>query len=100
MNDRSGNSVAEHPNFVKYLHYFIDGPALPFGTIEGFRKILIADVGTSGDVMEQLRKFVREQTRQLRLDRGTARQEFWRLAKETGYEHPDSIREAAGAAGK
>lgn len=35
------------------------GPALPADTIEGFRKIIIEDVGTSNMVMDQLCKFVR-----------------------------------------
>ena len=99
-NDRSGKSTAEHPNFVEYLRYFINGPALPSGTIEGFRKIMIDDLGTSGEVMDQLCKFVRAETRSLRLDRGTARDEFWKLATEAGYDQAEIIREAAGDAGK
>jgi hypothetical protein len=54
----------------------------PASTVEGFRKILI---GTSGMVMDQLCKFVRAETRRLGLERGTAREEFWRLAQEAGY---------------
>ena len=96
-NDRSGKSVAEHPHFVKYLRYFIDGPALPVSTVEGFRKILIDDAGTSGEVMDQLMKFVRSETRKLRLDRDTAKDEFWKLAKELGYPHDGAIRDAAGS---
>lgn len=99
-NDRFGNSVAEHANFVEHLRYFIRGPSLPSNTIEGFRKIIIDDAGTSGDVMNQLCKFVRAETRKLRLDRWTAKDEFWKLAKEVGYDHAEIIREAAGSAGK
>src|SRR5712671_7060683 len=47
-NGHRGDAIVEHPNFVSYLRYFMDGPALPAGTIEGFRKILIEDSGTSG----------------------------------------------------
>lgn len=99
-NDRSGKSAAEHAGFIKYLGYFINGPALPPSTIEGFRKIMIDDLGTSGMVMDQLCKFVRAETRKLRLDRGTAKDEFWKLATEAGYDHPETIRDAAGSAGK
>ncbi len=99
-NDRSGRSTAEHAGFVEYLRYFIDGPALPESTIEGFRKIMIDDLGTSGEVMNQLCKFVRTEMRKLRLDRGTARDEFWKLAKEAGYDHAETIRDEAGSAGK
>jgi hypothetical protein len=99
-NNRSGRPISELPAFVKYLRYFISGPALPFSTIEGFRKLMIDDAGTSGEVMSQLKKFVREETRNQRLIRDTAREEFWRLAKEVGYPHDDIIRDAAGSAGK
>jgi hypothetical protein len=99
-NDRFGNSVAEHANFVEYLRYFIGGPSVPSSTIEGFRKIMIDDAGTSGEVMDQLCKFVRAETRKLRLNRSTAKDEFWKLAKEAGYGQAETIREAAGSAGK
>lgn len=93
-----GDAIFVHPHFVSYLRYFIDGPALPPSTIDGFRKILIEDSGTSGMVMDQLCKFVRAQTRTLRLERGNAREEFWRLAQEVGYSHAGIIRDAAGSA--
>jgi hypothetical protein len=99
-NSRQGDAIVEHPSFVSYLRYFMDGPALPANTIEGFRKILIEDSGTSGMVMDQLAKFVRAETRRLGLERGVAREEFWRLAQEVGYLHAATIRDAAGGAGK
>jgi hypothetical protein len=95
-----GDAISEDANFVKYLRYFMDGPALPASTVEGFRKILIQDSGTSGMVMDQLCKFVRAETRRLGLERGTAKEEFWRLAQEAGYLHAATIRDAAGGAGK
>ena len=85
---------------MEYLRYFINGPGLPSKTIEGFRKIMIDDLGTSGEVMDQLCTFVRAETRNLQLDRGTARDEFWKLATEAGYDQAETIREAAGSAGK
>jgi|SRR5579872_493876 len=99
-NGSRGDGIFEHPHFVKYLQYFMDGPALPASTIEGFRKILIEDSGTSGMVMDQLCKFVRAETRTLRLERVNARQEFWRLAQEAGYSDSVTIRDAAGSAAK
>ncbi len=95
-----GDAIFEHPHFVPYLRYFMDGPALPASTIEGFREILIKDSGTSGMVMDQLCKFVRAESRKLGLERGVAREEFWRLAREVGYPHAGTIRDAAGTAGK
>src|SRR5258705_13530363 len=42
-----GDAIFEDANFVKYLRYFIDGPALPARTVEGLRRILIQDSGPS-----------------------------------------------------
>ena len=95
-----GDAIFQHPHFVEYLRYCMDGPALPVNTIEGFRKILIEDSGTSGMVMDQLCRFVRAETRRLGLERGAAREEFWRLAQETAYFHATIVRDAAGSAGR
>jgi hypothetical protein len=95
-----GDDVFKHPHFVAYLRYFMDGPSLPPLTIEGFRRILIEDLGTSGMIMDQLCAFVRAEVRRLRLDRSAAKEEFWRLAQEVSYDHPDIIRNAAGSAAK
>lgn len=100
---RSGSyrdNIFKSPHFVKYLQYFIHGPALPLATIEGFRNILSQDLGTSGMIMDQLCTFVRAEVRKLRLDRNTARDEFWKLSQESGYFHSDTIRNAAGSAAK
>lgn len=94
------DAIFEHPHFVPYLRYFMDGPALPASTIEGFRKILVSNHGTSGMVMDELCRFVRAETRQLGLERGVAREEFWRLAQEAAYLQAAVIRDAAGSAGK
>lgn len=98
--NRSGKPICEHGTFLKYLRYFIGGPNLPVQTIEGFRQILIEDAGTSGEVMERLKKFVRSETRKLRLTRDEAREEFWKLAKEVECSYPEIIRDSAGSAGK
>jgi hypothetical protein len=100
QNNRLDNAIVEHPHFVSYLRYFMDGPALPANTIEGFRKILVEDAGTTGMVMDQLCKFVRAETRRLNLQRDVAREEFWRLAQEVEYPHAATIRDAAGSAAK
>lgn len=92
-----GESLFEDPNFVSYLRYFIEGPALPTNTIEGFRRILIDNLGATGMVMNQLCAFVRQETRRLRLERHTAREEFWKLAQEVAYPHADAVRNAAAS---
>jgi hypothetical protein len=95
-----GNAIYERPQFVPYLRYFMDGPALPASAIEGFRNILIENSGATSMVMGQLCKFVRAETRRLGLERSVAREEFWRLAQEIGYPQAETIRDAAGSAGK
>jgi hypothetical protein len=94
------HDIVKDWSFVDRLRYFINGPSLPQSTIEGFRKIMTDDAGTSGEVMDQLCRFVRAETRKLRLSRAEARDEFWKLAKEAGYDMAEIIRESAGAAGK
>lgn len=89
-NGCAGDAIFGHPHFVAYLRYFIDGPALSPSTVEGFRNILIEDSGTSGMVMERLCRFVWAESRNLRLERRAAREEFWRLAHELGYSHRNS----------
>jgi hypothetical protein len=94
------SNIFKAPHFVEYLRYFIHGPALPPATIEGFRKILIEDLGTSGMIMDQLCAFARAEVRRLKLDRTTAKDEFWKLAQEVGYFHAETVRRAAGSAAK
>lgn len=98
-NGRRGEDIFRHPHFVSYLTYFIDGPDLPRITIDGFRKILMDDLGTSG-MMDQLCTFVRAEVRRLKLDRTTAKEEFWRLAQEVRYFHAETIWRAARSAAK
>jgi hypothetical protein len=97
---RKGEAMFRHPHFISYLTYFIDGPALPRATIEGFRKILLDDLGTSGMIMDQLCTFVRAEVRRLKLDRTTAKEEFWRVAKEAHYFHAETIWNAARSTAK
>lgn len=95
-----GDAIFKSPFFVRYLQYFIDGPALPVSTLEGFRRILIEDSGTSGQIMDQLCRFARAEVRRLRLERSEAREQFWRLAQEVEYFHANTIRDAAASAAK
>lgn len=95
-NGLAGDAIFRHPHFVKYLHYFINGPELPAVAIEGFCKILNDDLGTSGMLLDQLCKFVRSCIRDNDLDRTSAATEFYRLAVELDIEHdPRTIRKAS-----
>lgn len=72
-----------HGNFLKYLRYFIYGPDLPAATIEGFKKIVDDDAGTSGEVLDQLCRFTRAEVRRgLPVERHKLPEEFFKLALE------------------
>jgi hypothetical protein len=86
QNGTVGNQILEHPNFLKYLHYFIFGPDLPNGTIARFKKVIEDDAGTEGMVLDQIKTVVRAETRNLRMERGDAAEEFFKLALECGLE--------------
>ncbi len=93
---RSAKEIMCHPNFKDHLWYFIHGPDLPSGTIEGFRKIIEADVGSSNTVLMELCTFVRKEVRAKGLDRRHAAEEFCKLAHEIRKpEWADTVRSAA-----
>lgn len=75
--------ILGHPSFRKYLKYFIIGPDLPDRTIDGFVRVLNDSLGTSGEILDQLCKFARAETRGLTLQqRHKAMEEFFKLALE------------------
>ncbi len=96
-NETSGSDIIRHPNFVKYLRHFIEGPKLPKPVMQGLCDILNEDRGTSGMLIEQTRKFVRDSIRNNGLDRGYAATEFFRLGIEIGMSESSarSLRDAA-----
>ena len=94
-----GDAIFQHPHFLRYLKYFITGPDLPTETINRFTTIVIDDRGTSGMVLDQLRRFARHETRQLPPEqRRKAVEEFFKLALECGLDVglARSIRDAVG----
>ena len=94
-NGTSGSKIYRHPHFVKYLHYFINGPALSEVTIQGFCKIIDEDIGTSSDLQDQLCKYVRACVRSQNLNNKAAATSFYRLAVEVGLNNSHTIRKAA-----
>lgn len=95
-NGTSGRDIFRHPHFTGYLRYFIHGPDLPKATIHGFCEIIEDDAGTSGEVLDQVRAFVRKEVRDRGLTPGRAADEFFKLAHE--IDKPDlaeSVRAAA-----
>lgn len=83
-NGTRGEAIFRHPDFIKYLRHFINGPDLPSNVIAGLCRILNEDRGTSGMVMDQYRKFARNSVRTQNLDRHDAATEFFRLGVEIG----------------
>jgi hypothetical protein len=97
-NGTSGEAILRDGNFLKYLKYFLFGPDLPDPTINEFIKIVEDDLGSSGEVREQLRRFVRAETRRLPSQRAQDfAEEFFKLALESGLDLSlaVSIRDAA-----
>ena len=95
-NGTCGDDICRHPDFIKHLRYFINGPDLPDPAINGFCRILNDDHGTSGMLLDQLRRYVRSCVREYGLDRHSAASEFYRLAVELEIDHdPHAIRRAA-----
>jgi hypothetical protein len=92
-----GDRIFEHPHFLKYLKYFVFGPDLPERTIRGFCRILDEDAGTTGMLLDSLRRFARSSIREFYLDRKYAAEEFFKLCLECQLrEHfARSIRDAA-----
>lgn len=91
-----GHEIFRHPDFMKYLRYFIHGPDLPEDTIAGFCKIVEEDRGTSGEVLDQITSFVRKQTKDEKLEKHATAEEFFKLAHEIGQPHfAEAARSAA-----
>lgn len=89
MHGLTEKEIVKHPGFTDFLRYFIYGPDLPARTIQGFCKILNDDLGSSGMVGRQLRKFVRAEVRGCRFDRvigADAAEEFFKLGIELGVD--------------
>lgn len=83
-NGTRGEAILRHPHFLPYLRYFILGPDLPAPTIAEFLRIVEEDAGTSGEVMDQLRRYARAEIRRQRLNPKRTAEEFHKLAIEVG----------------
>lgn len=88
--EHGNNDVFRHPNFLRYLRYFVEGPLLPASVIDGLFQILDDDVGTSTVVQENCCRFIRDSIRIHDLDPSVAATEFYRLALEIGLHRQDA----------
>lgn len=93
-NGTRGDEVYRHPNFIKYLLYFINGADLPTPLIETFRNEIESLDGPSSSDLEPLRKMSRQLVRQYRLQPYEASGELYKLALDCGLSlhFSDSIR--------
>ncbi len=91
-----GEEIFRHPQFLKFLRYFLDGPDLPKPLVEAFQgKVGAHGANATGDV-EPLREFARDLARQHAVVPARASEEFYKLALECGLSEPRarSVRDA------
>jgi hypothetical protein len=98
-NGTRGAAILRHPHFKNYLRHFIYGPDLPEPTIRSFCKIIEADAGTSGMLLDQVKAFVRKEVRDRQLAAHHAAEEFFKLAYEVAKpDLAENVRHAAMSA--
>ena len=83
-NGTCGDEIVAHPNFMKYLEYFIFGPDLPDAVFDEFKACASIDGHLSGedvtDFISKAKAFVRARG----LTPAAAAEEFFKLALESG----------------
>lgn len=95
-NGTSGAEILAHPNFMKYLQYFVCGPNLPPEVINEFKEAAnFSGHLTGGDIVDLIPK-ARSTVRLAQLDPHEASDEFHKLALECGAmpSSAESIRNA------
>ncbi|WP_057091931.1 hypothetical protein KV708_08565 [Comamonas thiooxydans] len=83
-NGTVGDEILSHPHFLKYLEYFIFGPALPQQTIESFKDAAQFGEHLSRSDMSDLLPTAKQMVKSQRLDPNIAAEEFHKLALECG----------------
>ena len=83
-NGNKGDAIFRHPNFYKYLRYFILGPDLPPETAADFAALADdCQPITSGD-QQDFCDLARSEVRRWNMDRGHASEEIFKLCLELG----------------
>ena len=89
-NGTKGEDIFRHPHFLKHLHYFLYGPALPQAVIDAFcSEVSACGRVTSGDIIP-LGNFAKQQVRSHGLDRRDSTEEFFKLALECDLDLDDA----------
>lgn len=99
-NGTRGENIFRHPNFGKYLRYFVCGPDLPRQVIEAFYQQVMSERFLSSGDMDGLMTLARRLTRQHGLDPKVACEEFHKLALETFGIMRDGEYDLAGSESK
>jgi hypothetical protein len=85
-----GKDIMTHVDFLRYLRYFIYGPALRDGAIEAFQaKVASCGMVTSGDIIP-LGDLAKRLMQTHGLQSGKAAEEFYKLALECGLQEGEA----------
>jgi hypothetical protein len=83
-NDCKGAEIYTHPHFLRHLRYFLFGAELPDAVITAFEgKVGNPQWVSSSDIVP-IGKFARDLTRQYRLEKSDAPEEFFKLCLDMG----------------
>ena len=83
-NGTVGAEILAHPNFLKYLHYFVYGPKLPQAIILSFKEAAAFSGYLSGHDIQELTPKAKATVKELGLEPHSAADEFHKLALECG----------------
>lgn len=83
-NGTSGDDILRHPNFLKYLRYFIYGADLPPSIMEPFVRSVTACGSISSGDLAPLGAIARKLARAHNLDGGFIADEFYKLCLDLG----------------
>ncbi len=86
LNGTRGDDILSHGNFLPYLRYFVEGPALPHHVADAFRAQVQTMGYVSGSDIDTLKRFARDAVRSHRLAAASAAEEFFKLAIECDIE--------------
>lgn len=83
-NGCSGADIYAHPHFIRHLCYFLFGADLPDDVITAFEEKVGNPQWVSSSDIGPIGKFARDLTRQYRLDKSDAPEEFFKLCLDMG----------------
>jgi hypothetical protein len=90
-NGTDGADIVRHGNFVKYLRYFLYGPALPDSMIEALqRKVTACGKPFTGSDALEVADLARSLTRSHGLEPHRAAEEFYKLALDCRLDADDA----------